>query len=272
MKNQTIKNLNHYSLRREDLAAADDLMKIDSLVHKRGAEVLDGSTTGVTVYPLQNQLISLRTGTTDAVVFYETFSGLYHLPPYFPDRVETILDLGANIGLTAAHYCVMFPQAQLIGVEADSKCSLLAIENTQPWKERCRIINAAVWKDNGTVMFGVKAGHEYAGSVGGQGEQVAVNSITINALIDQLGVKCVDFVKMDIEGAETSLIKEANDWAPRVNSLLVELHGYSTKECISQLRQLGFHAWRHKGHWASVFAIKPEYRTDLKKYFWPFWK
>jgi FkbM family methyltransferase len=226
------------------------------LVKSRGTASSEILT--VKTFPLQNADIFLRAGTSDAVVYYETFLGLYHIPPRLPTKVETLLDLGANIGLTAAHYSVLFPTCKIIAVEPDPASVELAIKNTLTWSDRCRIESAAVWKDNGNVTFGTSKGNEYGGAIGGKGEQFQVNSVTIDSLIDKLDVDYVDFVKMDIEGCEELLIRKENNWTRRVRSLLVELHGYPVRRCISDLRRLGFTATIHTKHWASVFAMQEE--------------
>ena len=110
--------LENYTIRREQLASPQDLEYIDQMVKSRGTARSDILT--VTTFPLQNAAISLRAGTSDAVVYYETFLGLYHIPPRLPATVETLLDLGANIGLTAAHYCVLFPTCRILAVEPDT--------------------------------------------------------------------------------------------------------------------------------------------------------
>jgi FkbM family methyltransferase len=256
-------DLTNYKIDRSQLASAEELQNVDALAKTRGTSSTERLT--ITTFPLANEVISLRAGTSDAVVFYETFLGLYHIPPTLPPNIETVLDLGANIGLTAAHYAVLLPTCRVLAVEADPDCAALAVENTQPWRKRCTILNAAVWKDDRGVTFGTSRGQEYGGRIDGEGKQLQVASVTIDALIDGLGVAYVDFVKMDIEGCEELLIAQENGWARRVRSLLVELHGYPIRKCISDLRRLGFAAWKHKRHWASVFAIRRERRLPLRE-------
>ena len=46
----------------------------------------------------------VRPGTTDAQVLDDTFVGLYHLPPIDLPDGAVVLDLGGNVGYTAAHF------------------------------------------------------------------------------------------------------------------------------------------------------------------------
>jgi hypothetical protein len=51
----------------------------------------------------------------------------------------------------------------------------------------------------------------------------------------------VDFVKMDIEGAEAQVLRRATEWAERVRSIKVEVHRtYSVSDGANDLRALGF--------------------------------
>src|SRR4051812_12114214 len=64
---------------------------------------------------LGGEEMRLRPGSTDADVAVEVFVHRLHLPPV-PD-VRLVWDLGANIGLTMAHYAALYPEAHVLGVE-----------------------------------------------------------------------------------------------------------------------------------------------------------
>jgi hypothetical protein len=70
--------LENHTTRREQLASPQDLENIDKLIKSRGTASSEIFT--VKTFPLQNAGISLRAGTSDAIVYYETFLGLYHIP------------------------------------------------------------------------------------------------------------------------------------------------------------------------------------------------
>ena len=72
--------------------------------------------------------VHLRPGTTDEQVFHETFVKQFHVPPE-EIRPATVLDLGCNIGLTVAHFEVLWPNAEIIGVDLDSENCVVARRN-----------------------------------------------------------------------------------------------------------------------------------------------
>lgn len=62
-----------------------------------------------------------------------------------------IWDLGANIGLTMAYMAHVFPNARVIGVEPDAGNADLARRNVAPWRDRCTVVEAAAWFQDGSV-------------------------------------------------------------------------------------------------------------------------
>ena len=95
------------------------------------------------VKALHGQTIYCRSGLADLGVVYDTFEGRYHLPPAGIGAVRTILDLGANIGLTMAHFAVLYPQARILGVELDAGNFALCRKNIEAFGDRCRVLHAA---------------------------------------------------------------------------------------------------------------------------------
>ena len=58
----------------------------------------------------------------------------------------------------------------------------------------------------------------------GAGEQGNIDAYDIPALMKKAGWDRIDLLKMDIEGAETSVLQSADHWLGCVGCLAVELH------------------------------------------------
>ena len=196
--------------------------------------------------------VGVRQGTKDYCAVRDTFAGGYHLPPpgVTPD---TILDLGANIGMTMAHFAVLYPRARMIGVELDPDNASLCRENVRPWADRCKLVEGAVWTADGEVTYERRRGLEQGFHVAGESGNAMAPAITLNTLLARHGWDQVDFMKMDIEGAEEQVLRSATEWAAQVRSIKVEVHGtYTVSDCASDLRALGFDARIDDRHWAAV--------------------
>jgi FkbM family methyltransferase len=180
--------------------------------------------------------VLVRPGSSDAQVLLDTFVGGYHRPPADLDPT-TIVDLGSNIGLTLADLAAHHRRATLVGVELDEDNAALAEMNVEAWRERCTVVRAAVWIDDGEVTYELTPGREYAARIG-DGDRTT-RSISIDTLT--AGLPKVDYLKMDIEGAEAQVLRANTDWAAKVASIKVETHPpYTRDDCTRDLTALGF--------------------------------
>lgn len=209
---------------------------------------------------LHGERFRLRAGTADVWALPDTYLPPDHLPPSQLDDagVRLIWDLGANIGSSMAHLAVRYPQARIVGVELDADNAALCRENLSPWTDRCELLNAAVWVRDGEVRYqkdGLDA-LSFRIQEGAEGD-TAGDAVTPAWSLDTLLGRCgegavVDYVKMDVEGAEQQLLREHTGWASSVRAIKVEVHEpYTTDACIEDLRQLGFSAqldpgWRRR--------------------------
>lgn len=209
--------------------------------------------------PLHGERFRLRGGTADVWALPDTFLPADHLPPaeLDPASVRTIWDLGANIGTSMAHLAVVHPQARVLGVELDGENAALCRENIAPWGDRVELLNAAVWTRDGEVRYvrdGLDALSFHIDETAGPptGGEDTVPAFSLDTLLDRhADGRVVDYVKMDIEGAERSVLRQHTDWARHVRAIKVEVHEpYGVEECVADLTRLGFRAWpdpKHRG-------------------------
>ncbi len=121
-----------------------------------------------------------------------------------------------------ADLAVQFPAAQIFGLEPEPASVRLARQNTLPWAARCCVIEAAAWPTDGQVGYLSTTSRFASVKVNTSGRASGTHSITqaisLNTLIERSGdFDRVDFVKMDIEGAERRLLTECTEWAHRVH-------------------------------------------------------
>jgi FkbM family methyltransferase len=182
----------------------------------------------------------------------------YHLPPeeLGAATVTSVLDLGASIGATAAHFAHRFPEADIVAVELDGPTAALCRRNVAAWGKHCRVVEGAVWSARGPLVY------EVAGSSSQTHRVVAApgpaTAPTLGIPIEDLiGSRGVDYIKMDIEGAEREVLRVNTGWATRVRAIKVEVHPpYTVDECATDLRALGFAARIDERHWACVAGLR----------------
>jgi FkbM family methyltransferase len=198
----------------------------------------------------------LRANSSDATVLSETLLGRHHLPPIPLADVQSALDLGANIGLTMAHLAALCPAAHIVGVELDPGNVALARKNVERWCDRCEVVEAAVWYADEPLRYHIAHGAECGAVLSPSGGKTA-QGVSLNSLLNRLGWDRVDFVKMDIEGAEREVLQWNTEWALRVRSIKVEAHDdYSREQCARDLRELGFRTVPDAHHPHAVSGVR----------------
>ena len=125
------------------------------------------------------QTLYCRPGITDAVLLWDTFRDKFHLPPESVTFPKVILDLGANVGFTAGDFAVRYPDAKIILVEMDADNSRVARRNIDPWRNRCLLVNAAVWTADGEISY--EGDEEWGFRIGDEETQAKVGLKTATA-------------------------------------------------------------------------------------------
>jgi FkbM family methyltransferase len=234
------------------------------LLVRRGfhKERSDYEPVGVRLRPLRGATVKLRPASADVRTVVDVFVDREHLPPALDGRPTVIVDLGANIGLTMAHFATLYPTARIVGAELDPSNAKLARENVMHWRDRCRVVSAGIWTRDGTVSYARRDGREVSHSIlSSEIDETATataDSITVASLLSTCGIEGeIDYVKMDIEGAERDVLKEGHAWAARVRVIKVEIHPpYTLDECQSELAALGFQTRAQHGRCTYVTGTR----------------
>lgn len=220
-------------------------------------------TASVRVRALAGRALTLRKGTTDIYALTDDLVFGSHLPPReIRDRpLRRIVELGTNIGVGLADYAHRYPEARLLGVEASPDNAALARRNVQAWRDRCRVIDAAVWDRDcsvtfeGTEEYGFTV-RELAGAPGDDRPVVAARSVD-SLLEEHMPDGDIDFVLLSVERSEQRILRAGGSWPARVRAIKVETYpddAYGPAHVIADLSRLGFAA-RADDSRAGTFAV-----------------
>jgi FkbM family methyltransferase len=187
--------------------------------------------------------IPLRSNGTDARILAEVFGGVYRFESILP--VRRVLDLGANIGLSALYFNRAHPDATIACIEASPKNAALLARTVSLNGLPARIIQAAIGVNNGTATFWDTKDPSCCTLIQDQrassASQLTVPQITVESVMAQMGWDALDLVKTDIEGYERFLLKHNVEWLGKTAAILGEIHeGYSFGELSSDLHRFGF--------------------------------
>lgn len=199
--------------------------------------------------------LTVRGGTVDPITLYDAFHAHFHVPDA-DGPMRTIVDLGANAGYTAVDLAVRFPDARIIALELDADNAAVAQRNVAPFGDRVTLLHAGIWTESGTIAYGGVKVDDYAIGHGTRTAPV----ISPADLVARYGLGLIDYLKMDIEGAE-NVVLPACLLTMNIRHLQVEVHPPATMERIgAELAAHGFSVWRHRSHQHSLYASHPDLR------------
>jgi FkbM family methyltransferase len=238
-------------LRKLCLIAASDLAGLDKLRYAVNAR---GRGTGQVRYRLRGGAsVVLRKGTTDFKVFDETFVERVYAPCVagLPDHLGPValIDLGANIGLSALFFVRALEVIEIIAVEPD-------LDNFRMLSENLRRAGLA----NRSTALRAFAGAERAFAElhdpgnGAWGMRMGPLSDTGTCVLPLAEIAAAVrsgaplVLKCDIEGGERQLFLHIRDWDRLIHYVLLELHTefLPIEELLACLRSSEFR-WAVRG-------------------------
>ena len=128
------------------------LLAAEAVLGERGQPAAQ-TAVPVRVTELGGSVVWLRPRSRDRAALEFLHEG-YHLPPPgLTGPVRHAAVFGANIGLLAADLAHRYPQARVLGVEADHDNAELARRNLAHLASRCTLVEAAVWHRDETLTL-----------------------------------------------------------------------------------------------------------------------
>ncbi len=184
------------------------------------------------------------------------YDNVYRLP--FHTAVGTVVDLGANIGLTSVYLAKRYGAQFIVAVEPDPGNAALTRRNLQQNAIKASVIEAAIGPEDATVRFSCQADSNL-GHVSPEGREVPM--ISMETLCRSQALQRIDVLKMDIEGGEQQLLSGPIQWLSRVRSIIAEFHPeiIDYPGCIARIENVGLR-WIRPGtvyrHTTDCFLVK----------------
>ena len=196
--------------------------------------------------------VHLRVGGSDTAAFRQVFIERQYRHPAVRSDLRTIIDCGANIGLTSLWFLNHCPSCRVLAIEPEPGNAAMLRRNVAAFGDRIRVLEAAVWTERTRVRLHAPGrGREWEHRVepGSVGE---VPTLLIEDLLDEMGVETVDLLKIDVEGAEIPIFSAPTPWLRRVGTLLIELHGAEAERVVHAACE---GVLTHDGHVGEIVAF-----------------
>ena len=139
-----------------------------------------------------------------------------------------IIDGGVNIGASIAYFKWLYPNSRIIGFEPHPAAFEVANSNIERnGIQDVKLITAALSSVDGKANLYTVESDQQSSTLtdrlfakGQRPQTIAINTVRLSSFINEE----VDFLKLDIEGTEQSVIEEIEDHLHLVRRLFIEFH------------------------------------------------
>lgn len=163
------------------------------------------------------------------------------------DDKMTILDIGGCEGEESIRYSRIFPFACIYVFEPLPKNQQLVVENIDKYQpNKIELVPMAASDEDGSTQFFVSSGHpdpnaEYDWDFGNKSssllapqennnpswlqfnEKIEVQTISLNTFLSNNKINEVDFVHMDVQGAELKVLSGAKEYIQNIKAIWLEV-------------------------------------------------
>ena len=153
-----------------------------------------------------------------------------------------VIDCGANIGLSVLFFKHLYPNARIIAFEPVPEIfDVLKYNLYQFCYNNIVLHRKAVWKEETRLSF-MNEGAD-GGRIAIEGDKKSIITVEAVRLRDFINGP-IDFLKIDIEGAETEVMRDIFDKLNYVKYIFIEYHSFAKKR---QTLDILFHILLDKG-------------------------
>lgn len=221
--------------RRSTLKAFHALAPGDTRWELRRLVTLPRSQPGYT--DILGKPFKFHDGASFAVTYKEIFRDeIYKFHSVSPSKL--ILDCGANMGLSVLYFALNYPQHRIIAFEPEKETFEILRENVATFGlTNVTLYQKAVWTKSEVLTFysdggmGGRVGHKFDYYT----PPVRVEAVPLSDYLEEP----VDFLKIDIEGAEDIVIKSCRSLLGRVDHIFFEYHSVrNAPQTLHELLQI----------------------------------
>jgi FkbM family methyltransferase len=156
-----------------------------------------------------------------------------------------ILDCGANMGLSVLYFSLNYPDHHIIAFEPDEEIFKVLEENVNAFQlKNVTLHNKAVWVKKENLLFHTDGG------MGGRIQNIykkskkeakEVETVVLREFLNQP----IEFLKIDIEGAEVEVLQDCKENLDQVRHLFFEYHNdiqkpQSLHQLLALVKKAGF--------------------------------
>lgn len=181
----------------------------------------------------------------------------------------TIVDVGANIGVTADHFRKYAKKVYAIEPSPENFAALKKNKEFNNW-DNVELFNYALADKNGEMSFAQASNNRTTNALvdekankgvgpGWYDTFLKVPTKTIDTFFEENNIEKVDFMKFDPEGSEELIIYSEGfkKVAPKIKAIECEFHHSDWMNIVKYLESLGYEARRYESSAIIVLFTRP---------------
>ena len=182
----------------------------------------------------------------DAQCFYDSYQEIIVDEMYrfiTNNPLPVIIDCGANMGVSVLFFATAYPGAKVIAFEPEEEIFEVLQKNKDSYNLTNVVLNKnAVWDSETTLEFFTD--HGMGGSVANTFKRQKPAIVKTVRLADFLQT-AVAMLKIDIEGAEYTVLKDCEPYFKNIENIFVEYHSFEKDvqhldEILAMFKKNGF--------------------------------
>ena len=177
----------------------------------------------------------------------DIFAGTTYPNVPFVTDVETIFDIGANVGAASVYFAVSYPEAKVYAFEPGSQPFSLLRQNVAPFANVSAFSFGLYGYEKKTVLYhgcgdSVESSVHPTERTSSECEEIELRS-PLNFLHER-GVTQIDILKVDTEGCELPILSSLQKYLPKVKVLYVEYHSERDRRLLDSMLAETHALWR----------------------------
>ncbi len=169
----------------------------------------------------------------------------YPIIPFAGDP-GVIVDIGANVGISAGYFRANYPEAKLVCFEPDPDAFALLTVNAAELGN-CDIHNFGLSNADGSTHFyrGKDSSTHSSVHSSNRADDQKIEIVLKNAgpFLDSLKIGAIDLLKIDTEGCEVEILLSLRHRAREAKVVYLEVHSESTRRVVDEMLSVTHILW-----------------------------
>lgn len=156
----------------------------------------------------------------------------------FIENVKTVLDVGANMGLSAIWFSMLYPGSRIVAAEPAPQTFALLAENAKHWRGiEPHAVGLHATAGEAPLFLGDVDGmtHSIGHYVHNSGRSTPIVLEDALAFLQARNIETIDVLKLDTEGCERPILARIQSRLPEIRVIYVEYHSDDDRRWIDGL-------------------------------------